>query len=53
LLAPAQIGGDRVAISLLCPGEDLFFRAGTVMVLFGLGEAETTGVTYCLSPDAA
>jgi sulfide:quinone oxidoreductase len=40
LLRLRRLAGDSVVLTLLCPGEDLIYRARTVLVPFGLGEAE-------------
>ena len=40
LLRLRRLAGDRVELTLVCPGEDLIYRARTVLVPFGLGEAD-------------
>jgi sulfide:quinone oxidoreductase len=40
LLRLRRLAGDRVAVTLLSPGEDLIYRPLTVLVPFALGQAE-------------
>ncbi|MFC3807688.1 FAD-dependent oxidoreductase [Terrabacter sp. MAHUQ-38] len=40
LLRLRRLAGDTVVLNLLCPGEELIYRERTVLVPFGLGEAE-------------
>lgn len=40
LLRLRKLAGDRVVLNLLCPSEELIHRERTVLVPFGLGEAE-------------